>query len=84
MRGNLVANLGKSGGAEIDPVHLVDDDRDLFDAQKMQEIAMAPRLITHAFQRIDDQKRAVGLGGASNHVAQEFGVAGRIDQHHFA
>ena len=61
MRRNLVADLGKAGGAEIDPVHLVDDDGDLFDAQKMQQIAVTPGLVAHAFQRIDDQERAVGL-----------------------
>ncbi len=33
MRGNLVADFVKSRRAENDPVHLVDDDRDLFDAE---------------------------------------------------
>jgi hypothetical protein len=50
----------------------------------MQEIAMAPGLVAHPFQRVDDQKRAVCLRGASDHVAQEFGVAGRVDQYHVA
>ena len=84
MRGNLVADLGKSRRAEIDPVHLVDDDRDLFDAEKMQQIAVAPGLVAHAFQRVDDQHGAVRLRGAGDHVAQEFGVAGGVDQHHVA
>ena len=84
MRGNLVADLLEALGAEIDPVHLVDDNRDLFDAEKMQQIAVAPGLVADAFQRVDDQDRAVRLRGAGDHVAQEFGVAGRVDQHHVA
>src|SRR6185437_1417778 len=48
MRGNLVADFVESRRAEIDPVHLVDDDGDLFDAKKMQQIAVASRLVAHA------------------------------------
>ena len=84
MRGNLVADLVKSRRAEIDPVHLVDDDRDLLDAEQMQQIAVAPGLVAHAFQRVDDQNRAIRLRGAGDHVAQEFGVAGGVDQHDVA
>ena len=84
MRGNLVADLLEAVGAEIDPVHLVDDDGDLLDAEQMQQIAVPPGLVAHAFQRVDDQHRAVGLRGAGDHVAQEFGVAGRVDQHDVA
>ena len=82
MRGYLVADLAEPAGAEIDPVHLVDDDRDLLDPQKMQQITVPSGLVAHAFQRVDDQDRAVGLRGARDHVAQELGVAGRVDQHH--
>ena len=84
MRRNLVADLLETFRAEVDPVHLVDDDGDLLDAEQMQQIAVAPGLVAHAFQRVDDQHRAVGLRGAGDHVAQEFGVAGRVDQHHVA
>ena len=84
MRGNLVADLVEARRAEIDPVHLVDDHGDLFDAEKMQQIAVAPGLVAHALQRVDDQHGAVRLRGAGDHVAQEFGVAGRVDQHHVA
>ena len=84
MRGNLVADRRKARCSEIDPVHLVDDDRDLPDAEQMQEIAVTPRLVAHALQRIDDQHGAVGLRGAGDHVAQELGVAGRVDQHDVA
>ena len=70
--------------AEIDAVHLVDDDSDLLDAEQMQQIAVPPRLVAHAFQRVDDQHRAVGLCRAGDHVAQEFGVARRVDQHDVA
>ena len=84
MRGDLVADFLESRRAEIDPIHLVDDNGDLFDAKKMQKIAVAPGLVAHAFQRVDDQKRAVRLRSAGDHVAQEFGVAGCVDQHDVA
>ena len=84
MRGNLVLDFLKSRRAEIDPVHLVDDNSDLLDAKQVQQVAVAPGLVAHAFQRVDDQQRAVGLRGAGDHVAQEFGVARRVDQHHVA
>ena len=82
MRGNLVLDFLKSRRAEIDPIHLVDDNGDLFDAKQMQEVAVAPGLVAHTFQCVDDQDRAVRLRSARDHVAQKFGVAGRVDQHH--
>jgi hypothetical protein len=84
MRGNFLADFLKSRRAEIDSIHLVDDNGDLPDAKKMQEVAVAPGLVAHAFQRIDDQQSAVRLRSAGDHVAQKFGVAGRVDQHHVA
>ena len=84
MRRNLVADLLETRGREIDAVHLVDDDGDLLDAEQMQEIAVAAGLVAYAFERVDDQHRAIGLRGAGDHVAQELGVAGRVDQHDVA
>ena len=84
MRGNLVADRLESLGAEIHAVHLVDDDGDLLDAEQMQQIAVPPGLVAHAFQRVDDQHRAVGLRRAGDHVAQKFRMAGRVDQHDVA
>ena len=84
MRGDFRADIVEARRAEIDAVHLVDHHRDLFDPEQMQQIAVAPGLVAHAFQRVDDQHRAVGLRGAGDHVAQEFRVAGRVDQHHVA
>ena len=84
MRRDLVADFLEALGGEIDAVHLVDDDRDLLHAEQMQQIAVTAGLVAHAFERVDDQHRAVGLRGAGDHVAQEFGVAGRVDQHDVA
>ena len=70
----------KRTGIEADAVHLVDDDRHLADAEQMQEIAVAARLIAHAFGRIDDQQGGVGLRRAGDHVAEKLGVTGRVDQ----
>lgn len=84
MCGDLVADRLEAVGGEVDAIHLVDDDRDLLHAKQMQEIAVPPGLVAHAFERVDDQHRAVGLRGTGDHVAQEFGVAGRVDQHDVA
>ena len=84
MRGNLVADFAIALLAETDAVHLIDDDRDLANAQKMQQIAVPAGLIAHAFGGVDDQHRRIGLRSAGDHVAQEFRVARRIDQHDFA
>jgi hypothetical protein len=69
---------------EIDPIHLVDDDGDLMDAEEMQQIAVAPGLVAHAFRGVDQQERGIGLRRAGDHVAQEFRMSGRIDQHDVA
>ena len=54
------------------------------DAEQMQQEAMPPALLAHAFGGVDHQQRGVGLGGARHHVLQEFDVARRIDQQHVA
>lgn len=84
MRRNLVADLLETRRAVVDAVHLVDDDGDLFDAEQMQQIAVTAGLIAHAFKRVDDEHRGVGLRSARDHVAQEFRVARRVDQHDVA
>ncbi len=48
-------NLLGARCVEIDAIHLVDDDGDLFNAQKMQYIAVASRLLAHAFESIDNE-----------------------------
>ena len=84
MRGDFIADRLETFGGEIHPVHLVDDDRDLFDAEQMQQIAVTPGLVAHAFERIDDQDSRISLRCAGDHVAQKFRVARRIDQHDIA
>ena len=69
---------------EAHAIHLVDRDRDLTHAQQVQEIAVPARLVAHAFGRVDDQQGGIGLRGAGDHVAQELGVSGRVDQHDVA
>ena len=83
-RRDLGADLLEARRAVVDPVHLVDDDRHLADAEQVQQIAVPPGLVANAFGGIDDQDRGVGLRRAGDHVAQEFGVAGRVDQHDVA
>ena len=94
-RGGLdpeAAEVGADLGVDVaepavviaDAVHLVDDDHDLAHAEQMQEIAVPPGLFAHPLGGIDDQHRRIGLGGAGDHVAQELGVARRIDQDEIA
>ena len=45
---------------------------------------MPTGLVADAFGRIDQQEGGVSSGGAGDHVAQELGVARRIDQHEIA
>ncbi len=84
ITGDLALDLVEAADVEFDAVHLVDDHRDLPDAQQMQQIAVAAGLVAHAFGGIDDQDRGIGLRRAGDHVAQEFGVARRVDQHDIA
>ena len=54
MIDDLGLDLVKALLVEIDPVHLVDDDRDLMDAEQVQQIAVPTRLVAHALGRVDD------------------------------
>ena len=58
--------------------------RDLPDPEKVQQIAMAAGLLTDTLRRIDQQERGIRLCGAGDHVAQELGVPGGVDQNHVA
>ncbi len=84
MRADLGVELAKPAVVVAHPVHLVDDDDDLAHAEQVQQVAVPPRLLAHAFGGVDDQQRRIGLGRAGDHVAQELGVAGRIDQDEIA
>ena len=83
-RADLGIDLAEPAVVIAHPVHLVDDDHDLTHAEQMQEIAVPPRLLAHALGRVDDQQRGIGLGRAGDHVAQELGMAGRVDQDEIA
>ena len=80
MGGDLGLDIAEPLRVEADAIHLVDDDRHLPHAQQMQQIAVPAGLVAHAFGRIHDEERGIGLGGAGDHVAQKLGVAGRVDQ----
>ena len=56
-------------------VHLVDQHRDLADAEQVEQVAVAAGVLLHAFVGIDQQQRRLGVGGAGDHVLQEFLVA---------
>jgi hypothetical protein len=69
---------------EADAIHFVDDHRHLRNAKQMKQVAVSTGLIAQALGGVDDEHRGVGLRGAGDHVAQELGMAGRIDQHDIA
>ena len=72
-------NLGEALFGKVHGVHFVDRHGQLLQPQQMQQIAMAPRLLAHAFHGVDDQHRGIGIGGAGDHVLKKFLVARRID-----
>ena len=86
--GKLVGDLGFDRGefflVEADAIHLVDDHRQLRNAEKMQQMNMPAGLIAHAFGSIDQQQGCVGLRRPGHHVAQQFGVARCVNQHDVA
>ncbi len=71
---------GEARPVEIHHVHLGDGDGDLADAQQMQQIAVPPRLVGHALDRVDHHQRGGAVGRAGDHVAQEGAMARRVDQ----
>ncbi len=79
----IVRDLARDGVearlVEADQVDLVHGDRDLPQAEQLQDQRMAPGLLAHALGGIDHQDGGLGLGDAGDGVLQEFLVAGRID-----
>ena len=84
VAGDFLLDVGKACGVIVDAVHLVDDDGDLPHAQEMQQIAVPPCLFADAFGGVDDENGGVGLRRAGDHVAEEFSMAGRVDQYDVA
>ena len=62
-------------------VHLVDQHGDLADAQQVEQVAVAPRVLLHAFLGVDHQQRRLGLRGPGHHVLDELLVPRRVDDH---
>ena len=59
----LLGHRAEAVGAVADQVHLVDQHRDLVDAQQMQQVAVAAGLLAHALVGVDQQQR--GLAAAA-------------------
>src|SRR4030095_12632829 len=62
-------------------IELVDDDRNLRDAQQLQQVTVSARLLLHALLRIYDEQGGVGGGGAGDHIPDELPVARCVDQY---
>ena len=75
----LLGDRAEAVGAVADQVHLVDHDRDLPDAQQVEQVAVAVGLLAHALLGVDQQQRGLAAGRAGDHVLEELLVAGRID-----
>lgn len=61
-----------------DEVHFVDEDDDFFDAEHPEQVAMAAGVLLHAFLGVDDEDGGFGVGGAGDHVFDEFDMAGGV------
>ena len=77
----LLGHRAEAIGAVVHQVHLVDQHRDLVDAEQMQQIAVPARLLAHALVGVDQQQRRLAAGSAGHHVLEELAVARRIDDH---
>ena len=75
----LLGDRAEAVGAVVDQVHLVDQDRDLLDAQQMEQIAVPAGLLLHALLGVDQQQRGLAAGRAGDHVLEKLLVARRID-----
>ena len=79
----IVRDLARDGVearlVEADQVDLVHRDRDLPQAQQLQDQRMAAGLLAHAFGGVDHQDGGLRLGDAGDGVLQELLVAGRVD-----
>jgi len=71
----------EAGFRVADGVHLVDADDDLVDAEQMQKVGVAARLLLRAVLGVDHEDGGVGLGGTGDHVLDELAVPRRVDQH---
>ena len=71
----LLGDRAEAVGAVADEVHLVDQHRDLLDAQQMEQVAVAVGLLAHALLGVDQQQRGLAAGRAGDHVLEEFLVA---------
>src|SRR5262249_28111628 len=62
-----------------DEVHLIDDDRELADAEQREQIAVFLGLFLDTFQRVDQQQRGLGACRSGDHVLEELLVSRRVD-----
>ena len=76
--GEVFADAGKHGLAEVDEVHFVDCYYDLANAEQRGDGGVAARLDEHAFARVDEHDREVGGACAGGHVAGVLLVAGGV------
>ncbi len=80
LSGDFSFDLPELAGIERHAIHLVDDDHHLAHAEEVQEIAVATGLVAHALGRVDEQHGGIGLRRSRDHVAEELGMSGRVDQ----
>ena len=74
----LVADRIVDGLVELDEIHLVDRDDEMFDTEQVGDERMAAGLLQHAVARVDQNDGEIGGGSARRHVARVLLVAGRI------
>ena len=72
------ADFVEDGGVVVDEVHFVDDDDDFADAEHAEQVAVTAGVFLDAFGGVDDEDGGFGVGGAGDHVFDEFDVAGGV------
>ena len=63
-----------------DQVHLVDEHRELADAEHRHQVAVPPRVLAHAFHGVDHEQGRLGARGAGDQVPDELDVPGGVDE----
>src|SRR2546423_11039615 len=79
----LVRDSIEEGFGVVDEIHLVDHDRRLLDAEEAQKVGMPTGLLLHAFFRIHQEQRRIGVGSARDHVLDELLVTWLVDDQVF-
>ena len=81
---NFLHKSVETGVVIANQIHFVNDDAELSHAHEMEKKSVPEGLLLESFLCINDKKRCIGAFGASDHIAHEAFVSGRINEDVFA